>query len=167
MELCHVTRAQGWAMSDNEIWEIASRVQELNPCTRILEIGVQSGKSLRIWEAVADSQATLVGVDLGDNTSEQYFEKRPAVVVGDSRSSETLDKVKALLPVVDFLFIDGDHAYESVSSDFRMYSPLVRSGGLVGFHDINIDEVALFFNSVPLPKSVWRDGYGIGLVQIP
>ena len=37
---------------------------------------------------------------------------------------------------LDFLFIDGDHSYEGVRSDFEMYAPLVRSGGLIAFHDI-------------------------------
>jgi predicted O-methyltransferase YrrM len=39
---------------------------------------------------------------------------------------------------LDFFFIDGDHTYEGVKADFEMYSPLVRSGGLIAFHDINV-----------------------------
>jgi hypothetical protein len=34
------------------------------------------------------------------------------------------------------LFIDGDHTYEGCLKDWTMYSPLVRSGGLIAFHDI-------------------------------
>jgi predicted O-methyltransferase YrrM len=37
---------------------------------------------------------------------------------------------------VDFLFIDGDHTYEGVKKDYEMYSPLVKKGGLIAFHDI-------------------------------
>ena len=37
---------------------------------------------------------------------------------------------------LDFLFIDGDHSYEGVLCDFMTYSPLVRTGGLIAFHDI-------------------------------
>jgi predicted O-methyltransferase YrrM len=36
----------------------------------------------------------------------------------------------------DFLFIDGDHTYQGVKQDFQMYSPLVKKGGIVAFHDI-------------------------------
>lgn len=39
---------------------------------------------------------------------------------------------------VDFMFIDGDHHYESVKNDFENYIDLVRPGGIVGFHDIAI-----------------------------
>ena len=38
---------------------------------------------------------------------------------------------------IDFLFIDGDHSYEGVKKDFEMYSPFVRKGGLIVFHDTN------------------------------
>ena len=37
---------------------------------------------------------------------------------------------------IDVLFIDGDHTYAGVKADFDLWSPLVRPGGLVIFHDI-------------------------------
>lgn len=37
---------------------------------------------------------------------------------------------------LDYLFIDADHTYDGVRQDFQAYGPLVRSGGLIAFHDI-------------------------------
>ena len=37
---------------------------------------------------------------------------------------------------IDFLFIDGDHSYEGVKADFRLYSGFVRESGMIVFHDI-------------------------------
>jgi predicted O-methyltransferase YrrM len=55
----------------------------------------------------------------------------------DSHQQSTLDDLKKLLPgEIDFLFCDGDHTYEGVKQDYKMYSPLVRHGGLMAFHDI-------------------------------
>jgi predicted O-methyltransferase YrrM len=56
----------------------------------------------------------------------------------DSHRPETLAGIKEALQgkKLDLLFIDGDHRYEGVRRDFEMYSPLVRSGGLLAFHDI-------------------------------
>jgi predicted O-methyltransferase YrrM len=79
---------------------------------------------------------------------------------------------------IDFLFIDGDHTYEGVKSDFEMYSPLVRAGGLVAFHDIVPDrfettgEVHIYWNELKqrgyeqreLIDLVGSRGYGIGVV---
>jgi len=168
MELCNATRGQGWASSDEEIWEVGSRIQELDPHNRILEIGVEAGKSLRIWEALAGPDGQVVGLDLTDNTGQQHFDKRPLIITGDSKDLTTLAHVKEVIPVLDFLFIDGDHSYEGVSSDFNMYSPLVRPGGLVGFHDLRMAEIARFFASISFQKHIWDAGsYGIGLVHIP
>jgi len=36
---------------------------------------------------------------------------------------------------IDFLFIDGDHNYESVLEDCRLWIPKVRNGGVVVGHD--------------------------------
>lgn len=36
---------------------------------------------------------------------------------------------------VDFLFIDGDHSREGCDRDFQLFSPKVKRGGLLGFHD--------------------------------
>lgn len=37
---------------------------------------------------------------------------------------------------IDFLFIDGDHTYSGIKRDFQDYSPYVRHGGVIAFHDI-------------------------------
>lgn len=43
---------------------------------------------------------------------------------------------KAVKEGIDFLFIDGDHSEAGVCLDFQMYSPLVRKGGIIVFHDV-------------------------------
>jgi predicted O-methyltransferase YrrM len=57
----------------------------------------------------------------------------------DSHLPATLEDLKHQLrgKAIDLLFIDGDHTYEGVRRDFDTYSPLVRPGGWVAFHDIN------------------------------
>lgn len=37
--------------------------------------------------------------------------------------------------IIDLLYIDGDHAYESVAQDFALWLPRVRKGGAVFLHD--------------------------------
>jgi cephalosporin hydroxylase len=38
---------------------------------------------------------------------------------------------------IDLLFIDGDHSFNAVISDFNMYSDLVAIGGYIVFDDYN------------------------------
>ena len=56
----------------------------------------------------------------------------------DSHAPETRAALEKALggEKIDFLYIDGDHRLEGVRQDFEDYSPLVRPGGLVAFHDI-------------------------------
>ena len=67
------------------------------------------------------------------------FPQARLVVVGAAapNTETTKDALEQILAgrAIDLLFIDGDHTYEGVRADFEMYSPLVRAGGLVGFHD--------------------------------
>jgi predicted O-methyltransferase YrrM len=42
---------------------------------------------------------------------------------------------------LDFVFIDGDHGYQSVLDDIRAWLPKVKDGGWLGGHDIGIPEV--------------------------
>ena len=56
----------------------------------------------------------------------------------DSHDRATLERVRTFFAdrPVDVLFIDGDHTYAGIRSDYEMYGPLVRDGGIVAFHDI-------------------------------
>ena len=60
------------------------------------------------------------------------------LVRGDSSDINTKDQLVEKLygSKIDLLFIDGDHSYQAVKKDFELYSPLVRKGGIVVFHDI-------------------------------
>lgn len=42
---------------------------------------------------------------------------------------------------LDYIFIDGDHSYEAVLNDCRLYYKKVRSGGIFAGHDIGLQTV--------------------------
>lgn len=49
---------------------------------------------------------------------------------------------------IDFLFIDGDHKYESVLADWIMYTKLVKKNGIIAFHDTNLKKSSYGQNGV-------------------
>ena len=122
---------------------LVNKVETLDPHV-ILEIGLGQGGSLRVWEKLLKPDNLLVGVDINPEIKNRIFwdwgnsDRKVKIIVGDSTDLKTVNKVKEALgkKKVDFLYIDGGHTYQTVSSDFYNYSPLVRSGGLVGFHDL-------------------------------
>jgi cephalosporin hydroxylase len=115
----------------------------------IVEIGAGRGGTSWAWSKLA-SVNLMVTIDLpdgpwgGENKPEtfRYIADNTYAthhyLAGNSRSEEVRARLLEILKgrEIDFLFIDGDHSYEGVKSDYEMYSPLVGSGGLVGFHDI-------------------------------
>ena len=43
--------------------------------------------------------------------------------------------IKKIEEPLDYVYIDGNHAYEYVVDDIRNYFPLIKSGGVIGGHD--------------------------------
>jgi predicted O-methyltransferase YrrM len=132
-----------------EITKLCRLIQEVKPAT-IAEIGTCKGGTLFLFTRIANSKLTI-SVDLPSGSFGggypswiiplyKSLSKNSAIhlIRADSHSGETLKKFKALLgnSKIDFLFIDGDHTYEGVKQDFLMYSPFVREGGIIAFHDI-------------------------------
>jgi predicted O-methyltransferase YrrM len=178
----------------SEILSLAQRVQQLQPRT-VVEIGTATGGTLFIWCALAHPDATIVSIDLpggihggGYPYWKTFVYKRFTsanqklhLLRGDSHSAAMLEQLKKRLggQPVDFLFIDGDHTYAGVKQDFEMYSPLVRKGGLIAFHDIALHPPELdchvdeFWNElkqtrpahefIENPTQGWG---GIGLIEI-
>ena len=48
-----------------------------------------------------------------------------------------LDAACMIPEILDFVYIDGDHSYEGVKKDFKIWYNKVRTGGIVGGHDYN------------------------------
>lgn len=172
-------------------------VHGLRPKT-VLEIGTAWGGSLFCWAQAADPEALLISVDLpgGDGGGGYSPEFVPhfrnflfdgqtlSSILGDSHSPAMLNEVVNTLGgrQVDFLFIDGDHSYEGVKTDFALYSPLVAAGGMIMFHDtrprtspdpITPIEVPRFWDEVKddyrhqeFVGEPIRDGMGIGVLYV-
>lgn len=116
----------------------------------VVEIGTAAGGLFYAVAQVAAPDATLVSIDRfaspGDDAVcdllPAFASRAQAVHVlrGSSLSRWMRDELAAVLAgrAIDLLFIDGDHAYGAVRSDFEMYAPLVAPGGLVAMHDVAV-----------------------------
>jgi predicted O-methyltransferase YrrM len=161
---CPAIRPQ---QSDSEFIELAKLVKE-RQCQYLLEIGTYRGGTLFVFSQLAAAEATIISIDFSLTFLGNFyrFAQRPLfskfirkgqslfLLRKDSHQPETLSGIHEILQghKLDFLFIDGDHSYEGVRKDFEMYSPLVRGGGLVAFHDITPcappKEVFKFWNEI-------------------
>lgn len=135
----------------SEVLRFARLVHNCAPKT-VVEIGTHAGGTFFVLCRCADPEATVISIDLPGarfSGGRPKFVERllPRMPLGtqkfhclraDSHEHSSLNWLEATLQgrQVDVMLIDGDHTYEGVKKDFAMYSPLVRKGGIVAFHDI-------------------------------
>lgn len=120
-------------------WEFEQIIRLAGSPRIVLELGAHCGASLRIWSEAFDPDL-LIGVEAErtERTLDALAYSPGEIVYGKTNDPQTYADVCRLLeagPYVDFLYIDADHRFGSVLSDYEMYAPLVRDGGLIVLDD--------------------------------
>ena len=97
-------------------------------------------------------------------------------IKGLSKDESTVNEVINILDgrKLDILFIDADHAYESVRGDWDAYHDLVNSPGAIVFHDIIGGQGGPGILYPELLSAGWRgvlaclhlDKYGTGVILV-
>jgi predicted O-methyltransferase YrrM len=137
--------------------------------TRAVEIGVYEGSSARVIYGSLPVDAELHLVDpFGQNEmslpqgwgATEWATRRVMARAerhGGPRVYWHVRRSEELAPEwtgsIDLLFIDGDHAEESVARDWEMWSGFVVPGGRVVFHDAR-DAGRPFLTGLPGPTAV-------------
>lgn len=108
----------------------------------IVEIGVLNGHTTRF--ILENTKSNVYGIDpiIPDSMN--------PTLIGDVNKIKELEKnhlhftfiqdysfnvVKNWDKIIDYIFIDGDHTYESVKQDFEEWYPHVKIGGIISIHD--------------------------------
>jgi predicted O-methyltransferase YrrM len=163
---------------DCELALLVALVMDLEPQV-VVEIGAFDGGTLWIWCQLAGLVVAVDRPPVGYKTETKVNTLGCPVVCGDSHDPQTKARLLEVLDgrPVDFLFIDGDHTFDGVKQDYEMYSPLVRPGGVVAFHDVRghpsfqFVEVDRFWASLDGDKETfisWPHNWGgIGVLRIP
>ena len=177
-----------------EITELVKVLAKRKP-KLLLEIGTARGGTLFLFTRVSSSDALIISVDLpgglfGGGYPERkklFYEsfvihkQKMHLIRADSHALSTLNMVENILEgrKLDFLFIDGDHTYKGVKTDFEIYSKLVGKGGIIAFHDVCPHppqtgcEVNLFWREIKDKYEYieivrdWKQGWaGIGVLYV-
>lgn len=133
----------------NEFLSFCDYVMEkIKSPQRVIEVGTANGGTLFLFSRIMRAGSIIVSVDIhkfSDSRIEllQNFDKEKAIKIIRANAFDELTpkKVNDALGKVqaDLLFIDADHSYAGIKNDFNRFSPLVKKGGLIAFHDINPD----------------------------
>ncbi len=143
--------------SDAEAWILAVLAKRSH---RMFEFGTCTGKTAYLWARNAPDVARITTLTLapearsidrtveGDDTTDMSYADRESAftsfmytgtsdapkveqIFGDSKALD----VSPWRRQCDLVFVDGSHAYSYVVSDSEMALSMVRSGGLVLWHD--------------------------------
>ena len=116
------------------------------------------------------------------NNPDYTFNRRYIALI-ETIIKKSDDAVSDITDPIDYLHLDGDHSYNQVKRDFHNYTPLVRDGGFVTMHDINLGipdsqaGVRRFLDELKLQQprkydifyfeaSEWGDDQGTALIKI-
>jgi cephalosporin hydroxylase len=179
----------------SEIVELGKILQEAAP-RRSLEIGTNYGGTLLLLCTLSPADAKIISVDLPAGRFGGGYPRRKIplfrrfpktgqqlhLLRADSHSPETKERVLHILEgqQLDYLFLDGDHTYCGVARDFKMYAPLVRSGGIIALHDIVVhpsepmcgvhkfwDEIKRNYRHRQIVENPEQGWAGLGVLFVP
>lgn len=118
---------------------------------RLAEIGVWHGVNTRAFREAMAPDGVLLAVDpfrrawfgirgygwarrIAHREVSQSRNGRVLWIEQPGQAAPDLAEVRPFLPV-DFIFIDGDHSYEGLGGDWRVWKDHLAAGGIVALHD--------------------------------
>jgi predicted O-methyltransferase YrrM len=105
-----------------------------NQPVRLLEIGVASGASLRMWEEFFPL-ARIVGVDI-KKSAHRHAGERTSVHIGDQSDAGFLDALGRAEGPFDIVVDDGGHQMEQHRASLQSLWPHVAAGGCYAIEDL-------------------------------
>ena len=148
----------GWLEAPEAValYRFAARLPD---SSTIVEIGCWQGKSTYCLARGLRKGGRVVTIDPFDASGEEesteiYRQRKGEKSLYDQfrwrmQELRVLSKIQTLrgfsqqfvgqVPKIDFLFVDGDHSIKGCEFDFVNYSPYLRSGGYLAFHDYNAE----------------------------
>ncbi len=127
--------------------------QRLEP-VKLLEIGVQSGASIRMWEEYFPN-GRMVGLDI-DPRCKMHESKRVSIVIGSQDDPAIRDQLAAAHPKgFDIIIDDGSHVSEHMEKSFDLYFPILKAGGTYVIEDLHCSFSPKFLGNTPISILDW------------
>lgn len=108
---------------------------------KLLEIGVRTGNSLRMWKEYFP-KAQIYGLDIRPDCKEQE-EDRISIVIGPQEKEETINEILDLCPEFDIIIDDGSHINSMTIQSFDFLFPHLKSSGIYVIEDMRPTYYAL------------------------
>lgn len=104
----------------------------------LVEIGVQNGGSLQVWEKYFPNAQRILGCDINPDCARlSYASDKIALVIGDITRMETLERIFAMAPSFDIVIDDGSHTSGDIIQTFCSLFPRLERGGVFIAEDLH------------------------------
>ncbi|GKQ46652.1 class I SAM-dependent methyltransferase [Pseudomonas syringae pv. actinidifoliorum] len=121
---------------------------------RLLEIGVQNGGSLEIWNQFFTEAKIIVGCDINPACAQlKYNSEKVHVVIGDVKASEVQKNINELSTDFDVIIDDGSHTSSDIIATFFSLLPKLSSGGIYIIEDLHCSYWSSFEGGLSDKKS--------------
>tara|TARA_B100000686_G_scaffold197561_1_gene204421 strand:+ start:937 stop:1614 length:678 start_codon:yes stop_codon:yes gene_type:complete len=166
----------------HEFIDILLKQKKLENC---LEIGLGFyGSTHFLWRLLFNKTITIeyqkdrvfkFGENMNSfNNKFMFKDMKSSFIFGSSHDPSSVEKLEKILKgkKLDLLFIDGDHNYKSVLSDWLLYKEFVVKGGIIAFDDCEsncnnygvkkvLKKIKSFDNSIKIKKIIKSKNQGI------
>jgi len=113
----------------------------------LVEIGVRSGASLKLWSEYFNKSSKIYGLDnLHDKdvalvpiNDEWVSQENVEYIIGDAYTLEIANKLNN----IDILIDDGPHSIESHIKLLELYIPKMNAGGIIIIEDVSYSKHVL------------------------
>jgi len=104
----------------------------------LLEIGVENGGSLEIWDKYFFRATAIVGCDIDAACQILRFSSANIhIVTGDASSRECARQIALIASDFDVVIDDGSHKAKDVIASFARYFPRLKRGGIYIIEDLH------------------------------
>lgn len=123
-----------------------------NKSLTLLEIGVQKGGSLAMWQRFFGPLAKIVGIDIDDRCKD-HEEPGIWVRIGDQSDEKFLQGVVDEFGVPDIVLDDGSHHMQHISKSFNFLYPKLPKNGVYVIEDLHTAYWEEYGGGVAAPES--------------
>lgn len=119
-----------------------------------LEVGVQNGGSLEIWEKYFPNASSIVGCDINPDCEKiAHDSEKIRLVIGDIKQPRTLEKLFSIAAEFDIVIDDGSHTSSDIVATFCNLFPHLKHGGLYVVEDLHCSYWEAYEGGLHHPRS--------------
>lgn len=104
----------------------------------LLEIGIQNGGSLEIWNTLFPHSKIIVGCDINPDCAQlKYDSEKIKLLIGNINDSNIQRQLDALSNEFDIIIDDGSHTSSDIITSFFLLFPKLNIGGIYIIEDLH------------------------------